>query len=222
MAGKYIIYDVPRRHLRALLGNTDGGEGAIVAAGELPSGGLFPDGTIIRRHRFFDGVFHQITVTHSGMTDAQLKKSALDLSALGVDFDQEDDDEPTELRHFKARLNKKTDKKTRRIIYATTFAHQEGAPEFSLSSAAQRSWIALYSGTQAGDITFPYTVSTAEDDEYQIADAAEATVFCLTALGVAETIKAAGRAIKVARNAVTYTGDLAAAKAAVDAIEDNR
>jgi len=84
---------------------------------------------------------------------------------------------------------------------------------FSLSSSAQRNWLAVEQFKDS--LTYPFGISTKDSGQYLIADATEAHTFSLTALGAAETHYSSGRALK---QSVKSAVDAAA----VDAVVDNR
>lgn len=112
----------------------------------------------------------------------------------------------------KAKRIKEVDYKTDSLI-AAGFVYD--SQTFSLSVAAQATWIGLKQAADAGLITFPTEVSTKDDGSYSIADAAELTAFYATGVGTVQALIASGRPLKAS---IAAAADLAA----LALIEDNR
>jgi len=106
------------------------------------------------------------------------------------------------------------DMRTKRLIY-------QGAPWppkapvaiMSLSDEAQRNWIALM--VVSSGLSYPYAVTTIDDNQYNFGDVTELQQFCLYCLSVVSGRIATGRTLKLQVNACTTIQQL-------DAIVDNR
>ncbi len=113
----------------------------------------------------------------------------------------------------KLRLNE-IDNRTQELILQG-FSFGSPVETFSLSEPAQTNWIGLKQAADAGMITFPTSVSTKDDGEYSIADAAELANFYGAGLAAKKSHLDSGRSLKISINS-------AADEAAVDAVVDSR
>ena len=116
------------------------------------------------------------------------------------------------LAELKARRNAEIDTKTGELIsYGFTY----DSIQFSLSELAQLNWIGLKQADVNNLITYPFNISTKDDDEYSLASSSDVTSFYIAGLGTKITLLAGGRSIKLQiKNAADET--------AVNSILDNR
>ena len=84
---------------------------------------------------------------------------------------------------------------------------------FTSSETAQKNWLAM---DQLKDgLSYPFPITTNDDNEYLLQDATEVRTFVLVLMGTIETHYASGRNLKVqVNNAISV--------AEVDAVVDNR
>ncbi len=104
------------------------------------------------------------------------------------------------------------DMKTQSLI-ATGFAYDGNT--FSLSGSAQLNWTGLLAADASGLVDYPHTVTTQDDQEYQIGSSTQLKLFIGSAMMAIEVPIATGRALKLALNAATTQAEL-------DAVIDNR
>lgn len=94
------------------------------------------------------------------------------------------------------------DEKTQSKIFEG-FTHN--GHTFSLSQNAQQNWSALMAYLVAGKLSFPYSVTTYDDDEYTIQDVQEFETFINTAFYTVSYQIQYGRSLKLlVRGATTY------------------
>jgi len=118
--------------------------------------------------------------------------------------------ESLSLDEWKAHRNKAIDTRTQELIEAG-FVYDSVV--FSGSETAQRNWMAM--DQARNDITYPFGVSTKDDGEHTLDDAADVHTFFLTGLATFEAHYASGRVLKQQVNVATNIEE-------VDAVVDNR
>lgn len=81
--------------------------------------------------------------------------------------------------------------------------------------AAQRNWMGIKQMSDSLLLAYPFVVTTNDDQEFQLNDAAHVTNFYLSGVAVVNGAMSSGRALKLQVNAATSIQE-------VDAIVDNR
>lgn len=135
-----------------------------------------------------------------GVWDAALGPRPTDAQLLGADM----------LPAVKAARCAAIDDRTQALI-AGGFTF-DGAT-FSLSTAAQLNWTALFSARDV--VPYPVQATTADDGKHSFPDPATVARFGVTAIGTVRALLDSGIALKVAVNAASN-------QAAIDAVVDAR
>ena len=116
------------------------------------------------------------------------------------------------LEFYKASRNSEIDSRTGELI-KQGFSYKSSL--FSLSEPAQINWIGIMQAASSNIITYPMSITTIDDCEYELVDAPDVTGFYLTGLGTKTAYLDSGRALKMAVEASVSTMQ-------VDSIIDNR
>lgn len=129
-----------------------------------------------------------------------------------VEMDQSEKDavDAAELAAYKKAKNLIIDAKTKELIesgitYNNTL--------FSSSETAQNNWLAMDQLRE--ELTYPFAVTTYDDDEYEFQNADELHTFVLVGFGTIEPHYSSGRSLKMQVNAASNIAE-------VDAVQDNR
>lgn len=108
----------------------------------------------------------------------------------------------------------KIDLRTKELIYqGAPWPPQAPIATMSLSDEAQRNWIALM--VVSPYLTYPYTVTTIDDNAYAFGSSGELQQFCMYCMQVVSSCINSGRALKIKINSANTIED-------INAIVDNR